>query len=75
VHARRAGRAARIRVALGTGLVTLPLGALGWALLSSPDLSAAGLGDVLAMTGLAGVAPLILAVAFVAADRRGRPTS
>jgi hypothetical protein len=75
VLARNDGRAARIRVALGTGLVTLPLGALGWALLSSPDLSAAGLGDVLAMTGIAGVAPLILAVAFVAADRRGRPAS
>jgi hypothetical protein len=75
VLARSDGRAARIRVALGTGLVTLPLGALGWALLSSPDLSAAGLGDVLAMTGIAGVAPLILAVAFVGADRRGRPAS
>jgi hypothetical protein len=75
VLAGHAGRAARIRAALGTGLVTLPLGALGWALLSSPDLSAAGLGDVLAMTGIAGVAPLALAVAFVAADRRGRPAS
>jgi hypothetical protein len=75
VLARRDGRAARIRVALGTGLVTLPLGALGWALLSSPDLSAAGLSDVLAMTCLAAVTPLALAVAFVAADRRGRPAS
>jgi hypothetical protein len=50
----------------------VPLGALGWALLSSPDRSAAGLGDVLAMTGLAVAAPLVLAVAFVAADRRRR---
>jgi hypothetical protein len=73
--ARRNGRPARIRLALGTGLVTLPLGALGWALLSSPDRSAAGLGDVLAMTGTAALAPLALAVAFVAADRRSRPTS
>jgi hypothetical protein len=72
VLARCDGRAARIRVALGTGLVTLPLGALGWALLSSADRSAAGLGDVLAMTGTAAFAPLALAVAFVAADRRGR---
>jgi hypothetical protein len=67
-----AGRAARIRVALGTGLVTVPLSALGWALLSSSRWSAAGLSDVLALTGLAGLAPLALAVAFVAADRRGR---
>jgi hypothetical protein len=71
VLAADAGRAARIRVALGTGLVTLPLGALGWALLSSSARSTAGLGDVLAMTGLAGVVPLALAVAFVAAERRG----
>jgi hypothetical protein len=72
VLARDAGRTARIRAALGTGLVTLPLGGLGWALLSSAGRSTAGLGDVLAMTGLAGAAPLALAVAFVAADRRGR---
>ena len=61
---------ARVRAALGTGLVTVPLGGLGWALLSSSGRSAAGLGDVLGMTALAAVAPLVLAVAFVAADRR-----
>jgi hypothetical protein len=72
VLAADAGRSARIRAALGTGLVTVPLGALGWALLSSPDPSVAGFGDVLSMTALAAVAPLALAVAFVAADRRGR---
>jgi hypothetical protein len=72
VLARDAGRTARIRAALGTGLVTLPLDGLGWALLSSAGRSTAGLGDVLAMTGLAGAAPLALAVAFVAADRRDR---
>jgi len=72
VLAREAGRAARIRLALGTGLVTLPLGALGWALLGSAAGSTATLGDVLAMTGLAALAPLALAVAFVAADRRRR---
>jgi hypothetical protein len=65
-----AGRAARVRAALGTGLVTVPLGGLGWALLSSSGRSTAGLGDVLGMTALAAVAPLVLAVAFVAADRR-----
>jgi hypothetical protein len=72
VLARDAGRAARIRAALGTGLVTVPLGGLGWALLSSAGRSTAGLGDVLAMTGLAGAVPLALAVAFVAADHRAR---
>jgi hypothetical protein len=67
-----AGRAARVRAALGTGLVTVPMSAVGWALLSSPGRSTAGLGDVLGMTALAGAAPLVLAVAFVAADRRPR---
>ena len=64
-----AGRPARVQAALGTGLVTVPLGGLGWALLSSAGRSA-GLGDVLAMTALAAGAPLAVAVAFVAADRR-----
>jgi hypothetical protein len=73
--ARDDGRAARVRMALGTGLVTVPLGGLGWALLSSSDRSTAGLGDVLAMTGLAALAPLALAVVFVAADRRLRAPS
>jgi hypothetical protein len=72
VLASDAGRAARIRAVSGTGLVTVPLAALGWALLASPATSSAGLPDVLAMTGLSAVAPLTLAVAFVAADRRGR---
>ena len=69
--ARADGRTARIRVALGTGLVTVPLLALGWALLASAG-STAGLYDVLGMTLLAGAAPLLIAVAFVAADRRTR---
>jgi hypothetical protein len=66
-----AGRAARIRAAVGTGLVTVPLGGLGWALLSSAERSAAGVSDVLAMTALAAVAPLAVAVAAVAAQRGG----
>lgn len=72
VLAADAGRAARVRAALGTGLVTVPLGGLGWALLSSSGPSTAGLADVLGTTTLAAVAPLLLAVAFVAADRRAR---
>lgn len=67
-----AGRTARTRAALGTGLVTVPLTALGWALVASAAGTPAGLGDALAMTVLAGVAPLALTVAFVAADRRQR---
>lgn len=63
------GRATRIRAALGTGVVTLPLFALGWALTASPAGSSAGLPDALAMTFLAGVSPFALAVAFVAAGR------
>jgi hypothetical protein len=67
------GRAARVRLALGTGVVTVPLGVLGWALLSAT--SSAGLADVLAMTVMSTALPLVLAVAFVAADRRSRPAS
>lgn len=72
VLASRAGRAARVRLALGTGLVTVPLAAVGWALLSSSPAATADVTDVLAMTGVAAAAPLAVAVAFVAADRRGR---
>ncbi|MGY1749406.1 hypothetical protein [Modestobacter sp. SYSU DS0511] len=70
VLAAGAGRAARVRLALGTGLVTVPLAGLGWALLSSAPVSTATFADVLAVTGIAGAAPLAVAVAFVAADRR-----
>ncbi|MCZ2820153.1 hypothetical protein O2V63_07425 [Modestobacter sp. VKM Ac-2977] len=70
--ARYDGRAARIRLAVGTGLVTVPLCGLGWALLSSSARSTAGLADVLTMTGMAAAIPLALAVTFVAVDRRHR---
>jgi hypothetical protein len=70
--ARDDGRPARIRAALGTGIVTVPMTALGWALLASPAAAPADLPDVLVMTVLAALAPLALAVAFVAADRRSR---
>jgi hypothetical protein len=65
------GPAARLRLVLGTGVVTVPLGVLGWALLSST--SAAALIDVLAMTTMATALPFALAVTFTAADRRHRP--
>ncbi|MEU2350782.1 hypothetical protein [Modestobacter sp. NPDC049651] len=66
--ARTDGRAARVRAALGTGVVTLPLLAVGWALLASG--APATTGDALGMTLLSGVAPFAAAIAFVAADRR-----
>ena len=70
--ARDAGRTARVRLAVGTGLVTVPMSAVGWALLASAPAATAGLADALGMTVLAAVAPLAVAVAFVAADRRDR---
>ncbi|WNV73571.1 hypothetical protein [Geodermatophilus sp. DSM 44513] len=66
---RRAGARALLRGALGTAVVTLPLFALGWALLTSsgsPDgLSGAlaGVPDTVRVTAVLGVVPLLLAVA------------
>jgi hypothetical protein len=68
--ARRDGRAARVRAALGTGVVTLPLFALGWALLGSPGGVPLPASEILSTSLLAGVAPFAIAVAFVAAERR-----
>jgi hypothetical protein len=70
VLARRDGRAARVRAALGTGAVTLPLFAAGWGLYASPGGVALAPGDVVSMILLAGATPFALAVAFVAAERR-----
>jgi hypothetical protein len=70
VLARRDGRAARIRAALGTGVVTVPLFAVGWALFASPGGVVLPTADVVSMVLLAGVTPFALAVAFVAAERR-----
>jgi hypothetical protein len=70
VLARRDGRGARVRAALGTGVVTLPLFAVGWALYASPGGVALAPADVVSMVLMAGAAPFALAVAFVAAERR-----
>jgi hypothetical protein len=70
VLARRDGRAARVRAALGTGAVTLPLFAAGWALYASPGGVALAPADVVSMVLLAGATPFALAGAFVAAERR-----
>jgi hypothetical protein len=63
-------RAGRLRAALGTGVVTVPMTALGWALFASPAASPAGPADVLALTLLTGVAPFALAVALVVRTAR-----
>ncbi|MGY1603694.1 hypothetical protein [Geodermatophilus sp. SYSU D00815] len=70
VLARGDGRAARTRAALGTGVVTLPLFALGWALLASPGGIALPVSEVVSTTLLAGAAPFAIAVALVTAERR-----
>ncbi|MFW3171148.1 hypothetical protein [Geodermatophilus sp. CPCC 206100] len=59
------GRRAGWAGALGTGVVTLPLFALSWALLIGPEgFSLAGIAGLLHITGILGVAPLIAAVAL-----------
>ena len=60
---RSAGSPAQLRATLGTAVVTLPLFALGWALLTpSPD--PVGFLGALYGTGVLGVLPLGLAVAL-----------
>lgn len=58
---RAAGRRAQLHATLGTAVVTLPLFALGWALLSSDVLDAV-LG-ALWTTAVLGVVPLLVAIA------------
>lgn len=65
---------ARRAAALGTGVVTVPLLALGWSLLDSSGLSFAGVGRTLWTTALLGVVPLAGAVALVGAIGK-RPVS
>lgn len=69
----RRGRRARWAAALGTGVVTLPLFALSWALLSGPDgVSLPVIASLLQNTGILGVAPLVAGVALAGAMNRGR---
>jgi hypothetical protein len=70
VLARRDGRGARVRAALGTGAVTLPLFAVGWALYASPGGVALAPADGAAVVRMGGAAPFARALAFVAAERR-----
>jgi hypothetical protein len=59
---RSAGARTQLRATLGTAVVTLPLFALGWALLASPGGAVAFLG-ALYDTAVLGVVPLVVAVA------------
>ena len=59
---RSAGGRAQLRATLGTAVVTLPLFALGWALLDSSGGVVAFLG-ALYSTAFLGVVPLVIAVA------------
>ena len=63
-----AGRA--VAAALGTGVVTLPLFALGWSLLSSRESVAAGIGSSLWATALLGVLPLAVAAGIARSSAR-----
>ena len=62
--ARSGGAGRAVAAALGTGVVTLPLFALGWSLLSSRESVAAGIGNSLWNTALLGAVPLVIAAAI-----------
>lgn len=71
VPALLAGLAARARgadravaAALGTGVVTVPLLALGWSLIASRESLSAGIGNGLWSTAVFGIAPLAIAAAI-----------
>lgn len=59
---REASARDRLRAVLGTAVVTLPLFALGWALLD-PSGGLAGVPGTLRVTSILGVVPLLLAIA------------
>jgi hypothetical protein len=61
---RRTGRAAHLRATLGTGIVTLPLLGLGWALYGSAEGGGAALVGSLYSATLLGALPLLVALAL-----------
>ena len=63
----RRGRRERRAAALGTGVVTVPLLALSWALLDSSGLSLGSVGRAVYDTAVFGIVPLALAVALAGA--------
>ena len=66
--ARRRGRAAHLRATLGTGVLTVPMSALGWALSSASGTPAATVGALGSAAVLAAV-PLAVAVVLTRARR------
>jgi hypothetical protein len=68
------GRGARWAAALGTGVVTVPLLAVSWALLDSSGLSLTGVLRALYNTAVFGIVPLAGAVALVGARDGRRPS-
>ena len=70
---RRSGRAAHLLATLGTGVLTLPLLGLGWALVSDVGFGQT-VGNALFSAGLFGVVPLVIAVGVtVPPTRRSTP--
>lgn len=61
--ARNRGADRALAAALGTGVVTLPLFGLGWALLASRESAGAAVGNSLWTTVTLGVVPLVIAAA------------
>ena len=59
---RRHGPAAHLRATIGTGVVTLPMLALGWALVSQQESTVGALAGGLYATALFGALPLLVAV-------------
>jgi hypothetical protein len=68
----RRGRQACLVAAIGTGVVTLPLFALGWALLVPAGLTIGAVLAVVWSTAILGVAPLVGGVALATAFGSGR---
>ncbi|MBY3554932.1 class-II aminoacyl-tRNA synthetase family protein [Modestobacter lapidis] len=67
--ARRHGRGVHLRATIGTGLVTLPMLGLGWALASQADTPAATLAGGLYTATVFGALPLVVAVLITRARR------
>jgi hypothetical protein len=71
----RHGRQACLVAAIGTGVVTVPLFALAWALLAPAGLTWGAVLAVLWTTAVLGVAPLVAGVALATAFGTGRSSA
>jgi hypothetical protein len=70
--ARSGGARAAVGAVLGSGVVTVPLHALGWALYFAAEPTAGALGNVVYSTAILGVVPLLVAVALARSWGRRR---